>query len=93
MADCELPLNISCDDCAVSMSTPPGVVSEICDDCIVTFLCGPDVRTGSAHDESVRFSRPQSVALSPAEARTVRLLQRADMAPRLRHTRHLDAVR
>ncbi len=85
MTDTELPLSISCSDCAVSRNAVAGVRSDICDDCIVTFFCGADGRALGG--------RATSVVLTAAEARTVRLFQGADLAPQLRHSRHLDVVR
>ena len=92
MSDTELPLSISCRDCAISQRSIPGVANDVCDDCLVTFLCGPESHSSPSRGAAVRGSSVQALVLSAAEVRTVRLLQRADMAPRLRHTRHLDVV-
>lgn len=47
--------------------------SSACDDCVVTFLCEHEPGT--------------AVVVDAAEARAVRLLSGAGLAPRLRHTR------
>jgi len=45
--------------------------TEACDDCVVTFLCGREPGEG--------------IVIDAAEARAVRLLSRAGLAPQLRH--------
>lgn len=45
--------------------------TSACDDCVVTFLCGREPGEG--------------IVIDAAEARAVRLLNRAGLAPRLRH--------
>ena len=45
--------------------------TSACDDCIVTFLCGREPGEG--------------IVIDAAEARAVRLLNQAGLAPRLRH--------
>lgn len=45
--------------------------TSACDDCIVTYLC--------------RDAPPAAVVIDVAEARALRLLQRAGLAPALRH--------
>jgi hypothetical protein len=47
--------------------------SSACEDCVVTFLCG--------HEGG------DAVVIDAAEARAVRLLSGAGLAPALRHTR------
>ena len=46
--------------------------TSVCDDCVVTFLCASD---------------PGPVVVDFAEARALRLLGDAGLAPRLRHIR------
>ncbi len=50
--------------------------TSACEDCVVTFLCD------SGHDE-----HHDGVIIDADEARAVRLLSRAGLAPALRHSR------
>jgi len=48
--------------------------TEACEDCVVTFLCGLD--------------STQPVVVDLSEARAMRMLGQAGLAPPLRHVRH-----
>ena len=48
--------------------------TSACDDCVVTFLCGREPG--------------EAIVIDAAEARAVRLLNQAGLAPRLRHQSH-----
>lgn len=51
--------------------------TSACEDCVVTFLCGT---------EPARTASP--VVIDLAEARAMRVMGEAGLAPPLRHTRH-----
>jgi hypothetical protein len=69
-----MSLIISCDECVMQHS-------DACADCVVTFLLDHDAEVdteqGSGH----------GIVINADEARAVRLLSRAGLAPDLRHSR------
>jgi hypothetical protein len=67
-------LVISCDECVMQHS-------DACDDCVVTFLLDRDPEDGVGDDHA------HAIVIDADEARAVRLLSRAGLAPDLRHSR------
>ena len=69
-------ISISCDDCALN-------ATSACDDCVVTFLL--DTPAAVLADTPAA----DGIVVDVAEARAVRMLQRAGLVPELRFRRRV----